>query len=648
MAAFAKTHASAGPSPTVPTGPQFDNRRMLAGIIDLMVPLAMGLAVGVAGLSLTRGMQVVVLGWALYYCFALESSGGQTLGKRAMKLRVVSADGSPATDVQIAKRTIVRIVDWNIIGLIVMLVSGERRQRLGDVVAGTVVTDAVATAPPATTEVPATTELGPSEAPVAAPPAVKEPKRRRGLKDLAKLEIGGSKKKQVAVEAPVVAAAAVSAPVAVKEPKRRRGLKDLAKLEIGGSKKKREAVQHAVVADQVEKQPRKRRSFKELGKIEIGRKKQAPEEPAAVMAAPAHAAEPLPPEALPESLRPGPGPEPAPVDPLDEPTVLPPLVEPEAVVAPERPLDHEPVVEVEPAPMPMDSPEPSVEIEGEPLAEHEPVVEIEIDPEPMVYEPVVEHEPQVSLEPEASPEQSLYNHAEPDPVAQPEPVVQVEHEPVVEIEIDPEPMVYEPVVEHEPQVSLEPEASPEQSLYNHAEPDPVAQPEPVVEIEREPTAYDAPAAREPEVVVEPKPMSEYLPAPSLYNHAGPDPVAQPEPVVEIEEQGGFAEPEPSPYAHLNAEPSPFGEESPYAPAEEFAEQLEPNLPQEPEPSLYQHAPEPELTRAPAPVQQASRYPETEAPDTPAPIVKPIETVSAMDLLMQDVEERPTGSDGSGA
>ena len=591
MAAFAKTHASAGPSPTVPTGPQFDNRRMLAGIIDLMVPLAMGLAVGVAGLSLTRGMQVVVLGWALYYCFALESSGGQTLGKRAMKLRVVSADGSPATDVQIAKRTIVRIVDWNIIGLIVMLVSGERRQRLGDVVAGTVVTDAVATAPPATTEVPATTELGPSEAPVAAPPAVKEPKRRRGLKDLAKLEIGGSKKKQVAVEAPVVAAAAVSAPVAVKEPKRRRGLKDLAKLEIGGSKKKREAVQHAVVADQVEKQPRKRRSFKELGKIESGRKKQVPEEPAAVMAAPAHAAEPLPPEALPESLRPGPGPEPAPVDPLDEPTVLPPLVEPEAVVAPERPLDHEPVVEVEPAPMPMDSPEPSVEIEGEPLAEHEPVVEIEIDPEPMVYEPVVEHEPQVSLEPEASPEQSLYNHAEPDPVAQPEPVV---------------------------------------------------------EIEREPTAYDAPAAREPEVVVEPKPMSEYLPAPSLYNHAGPDPVAQPEPVVEIEEQGGFAEPEPSPYAHLNAEPSPFGEESPYAPAEEFAEQLEPNLPQEPEPSLYQHAPEPELTRAPAPVQQASRYPETEAPDTPAPIVKPIETVSAMDLLMQDVEERPTGSDGSGA
>ena len=182
----------------------------------------------------------------------------------------------------------------------------------------------------------------------------------------------------------------------------------------------------------------------------------------------------------------------------------------------------------------------------------------------------------------------------------------------------------------------------------------MAHPEAVVEIEREPTAYDAPVAGEPEVAVEP--MSQYLPEP-LYGNAETSPAARPEPVVEIEEQGGFAEPEPSPYAHLDAEPSPyahldaepspFGEEGPYAPAEAFAEQLEPNVPQEPEPSLYQHAPEPELIRAPAPAQHASRYPETEAPGTPAPIVKPIETVSAMDLLMQDVEERPAGSDGSG-
>ena len=470
MAAFAKTHASAGPSPTVPTGPQFDNRRMLAGIIDLMVPLAMGLAVGVAGLSLTRGMQVVVLGWALYYCFALESSGGQTLGKRVMKLRVVSADGSPATDSQIAKRTVVRILEWNIIGLIVMLVSGERRQRLGDMVAGTVVTDAVATEPAATTELPATTNLPPSRAP--------------------------------------------EAPAAVKEPKRRRGLKDLAKLEIGGSKKK--AVQGNVAADQAQTAPKKRRSFKELGKIEIGGKKEAAEEPAAVMAAPAHAAEPLPPEALPESLRPEPEPESPLIDPLADPTAPPPVTDREVEISPEHTLDHEPIVEVEPSPMPTAGPEPSVEIEAE---------------------PIVEHEPQVTIEPD-------------------------------------------------------PQAPPKESLYEHAETDAVGQSEPVVEIE-EPGGFN-----------------------------------EPEPVVEIDEPGGFNEPEASPYAHLNAEPSPYAHL---------------NAEPEPEPTLYQHAPEPE----PTPAQPASRYPETEAPGAPAPIVKPIETVSAMDLLMQEVEERQAGSNGSG-
>ncbi|MEK6230069.1 MAG: RDD family protein, partial [Actinomycetota bacterium] len=301
MAAFAKTRPSANPSPSVPTGPQFDNRRVLAGLLDLMVPLGMGVAAAAAGLSLTRGMQVVVLGWALYYCFALESSGGQTLGKRVMKLRVVSADGSPATNTQIAKRTIVRIVEWNIIGLIVMVVSGERRQRLGDMLADTVVTDAAAT------EAPATTELRQPAAFAGAPPAVKEPKRRRSLKDLAKLEIGGSKKERD------------------------------------------EAVERAVVAEPVEKQPKKRRSLKQLGKIEIGRKKKEDEvEPGAVMAAAPHAAEALPPESLPESLRPEPEPELRPFDPLEERPVHQPVDEAEAVAPPEPTVEPEPVVEVEP------------------------------------------------------------------------------------------------------------------------------------------------------------------------------------------------------------------------------------------------------------------------------------------------------------
>ena len=129
-------------APGVPTGPQFDNRRIAAALIDLGVPLAIGAVALAAGLSMTKGLALVAIGWTLYYFFALESGDGQTLGKRVMKLRVVSADGSPATMEQIAKRTVVRILDGHIVGLVVMLATGERRQRLGDIVAGTVVTEA--------------------------------------------------------------------------------------------------------------------------------------------------------------------------------------------------------------------------------------------------------------------------------------------------------------------------------------------------------------------------------------------------------------------------------------------------------------------------------------------------------------------------
>ena len=213
MAAFAKSRPNANTSPSVPTGPQFDNRRIAAGLIDLMVPLGLGVLAWAAGLSLTLGVLVVVMGWGLYYCFALETSDGQTLGKKAMKLRVVSVDGSPASDTQIAKRTIVRILDWGIIGLIAMLVSGERRQRLGDMLANTVVTDAAASAAPAAPQfdAPQAPEM---PGPAAQPAAAAKPKARRSLKDLAKLEIGGSKKKKQAEAqvAPATATAVAAGP----------------------------------------------------------------------------------------------------------------------------------------------------------------------------------------------------------------------------------------------------------------------------------------------------------------------------------------------------------------------------------------------------------------------------------------------------
>ena len=135
-------HASAAPV----SGSKLDNRRVMAAIVDLLLVTAGAVVILVAGDSLTGDRQgalaAVILGWALYYFFALESGEGQTIGKRLMKLRVVRADGRPAGMREVGVRTILRVVDNYLVGLIVMLATGERRQRIGDLAAGTIVVDA--------------------------------------------------------------------------------------------------------------------------------------------------------------------------------------------------------------------------------------------------------------------------------------------------------------------------------------------------------------------------------------------------------------------------------------------------------------------------------------------------------------------------
>jgi uncharacterized RDD family membrane protein YckC len=158
------------------SGPKLDNRRVLAAIVDLLIVTAGALVVLYAGDAVTGDRQgaltAVILGWALYYYFALESGAGQTVGKKLMKLRVVCADGRPAGMREIAVRTILRVIDGigvYIVGLVVMLVTGERRQRIGDLAAGTIVVDAsgpaTAVAEPAAPEAEADEA---DEAPVAA------------------------------------------------------------------------------------------------------------------------------------------------------------------------------------------------------------------------------------------------------------------------------------------------------------------------------------------------------------------------------------------------------------------------------------------------------------------------------------------------
>ena len=167
-------HASAAPT----TGPKLDNRRVLAAIVDLAIVVA-----GAAG-DPVRGRRAVgrhrrrpgalgavILGWALYYYFALESGDGQTLGKRLMKLRVVRADGRPGRDGRDRRADRAARggrIGLYLVGLIVMLATGERRQRLGDLAAGTIVVDASA---------PATMPPAPVAAPIDEAPADDEPEQ---------------------------------------------------------------------------------------------------------------------------------------------------------------------------------------------------------------------------------------------------------------------------------------------------------------------------------------------------------------------------------------------------------------------------------------------------------------------------------------
>src|SRR5215210_6833861 len=178
-------NVTAQASATPITGPKLDNRRVLAALVDLAIVVAGAMvilfaadALGDTG-DLQGALGVVTLGWALYYYFALESGDGQTVGKKLMKLRVVRADGRPAEMRDIAVRTVVRVVDGiggYIVGLIVMLATGQRRQRLGDLAAGTVVVDASAPAPPA----PAFEGL---EAPVEEAPAEDAPAGEEPVED---------------------------------------------------------------------------------------------------------------------------------------------------------------------------------------------------------------------------------------------------------------------------------------------------------------------------------------------------------------------------------------------------------------------------------------------------------------------------------
>src|SRR3954454_830 len=87
---------------------------ILLGVVFVIVGVASGgghSGHGSASVHLGSGSTFAFLRVTLLYFFICEGTTGQTLGKRLLGIRVVSADGSRASLGQAAGRTLLRVVD---------------------------------------------------------------------------------------------------------------------------------------------------------------------------------------------------------------------------------------------------------------------------------------------------------------------------------------------------------------------------------------------------------------------------------------------------------------------------------------------------------------------------------------------------------
>ena len=126
-------------------------RRAIAYLVDLAVLCLLILLGALAALALTMGSPsglgpVLAIAFGVTWGYGAFSEGffnGQTVGKRALGIRVMTTEGVPITGTQAALRNLIGTVDGPIpflymAGLTSMVLT-SRFQRLGDLAAGTMV-----------------------------------------------------------------------------------------------------------------------------------------------------------------------------------------------------------------------------------------------------------------------------------------------------------------------------------------------------------------------------------------------------------------------------------------------------------------------------------------------------------------------------
>ena len=144
---------------TPPAAPDVTGSRIVAALIDFVIVVVMYFIMAALfgdvgsssdgdgssfNVSLSGLPFIVYLVLVLGYYFVFESRKGQTVGKMVMGLKVVPIEGD-LTPQKVLIRTVLRIIDslpfLYLVGFVVMLTSA-RKQRIGDMAAGTVVVKA--------------------------------------------------------------------------------------------------------------------------------------------------------------------------------------------------------------------------------------------------------------------------------------------------------------------------------------------------------------------------------------------------------------------------------------------------------------------------------------------------------------------------
>jgi len=122
--------------------------RILAYLIDLAIFIALAIIGGILSSNLLSGtgsaVYFIVIGVSLlFYDLVCESFfNGQSIGKVVMKIRVISLDGGRPKFSQFLLRWLFRLIDFTItswLGGTISIIVTDKGQRIGDIVAGTVV-----------------------------------------------------------------------------------------------------------------------------------------------------------------------------------------------------------------------------------------------------------------------------------------------------------------------------------------------------------------------------------------------------------------------------------------------------------------------------------------------------------------------------